>query len=242
MQKRTMLAACALSAALAMTAIAAPTALASEAHAVSKPTDGQIAQSLKDLRPSGRTLALPTESTARAQSADEKLAQVSAEADAARQAKEAREAADKTLSCDPALLAAIGTQESTGHSICCAAFACAIGDAYANGIAQSHAYYGCTCCTWPGWGGGNSSFRDLGSSQALLAEAYEQIRAGKPTVVHVAASYGGHWVTFVGYQNVTDPSALTLDNFICIDPWDGAQVTVSERFSLYGDNCQHISS
>ncbi|MEG2369354.1 MAG: hypothetical protein RSB16_05970, partial [Raoultibacter sp.] len=89
---------------------------------------------------------------------------------------------------------------------------------------------------------GNSSFRDLGSSNALLREAYDQIASGRPTVVHVAASYGEHWITLIGYQNATDPDNLTLANFIALDPWDGAQITASERFSLYGDNCQHISS
>lgn len=148
----------------------------------------------------------------------------------------------KLLTCDPALLAAIGTQETTGHSICCSTFACAYGDAFVTATANDHTMYGCGCCTWPGWGGGNSSFRDLGSSNALLREAYDQIASGKPTVVHVAASYGEHWITLIGYQNAADPDNLTLANFTALDPWDGVQITASERFSLYGDNCQHISS
>ncbi|MEG1624299.1 MAG: hypothetical protein RR300_05510 [Raoultibacter sp.] len=117
----------------------------------------------------------------------------------------------KLLTCDPTLLAAIGTQETTGHSICCSTFACAYGDAFVTATANDHTMYG-------------------------------QIASGRPTVVHVAASYGEHWVTLIGYQNATDPDNLTLANFIALDPWDGAQITASERFSLYGDNCQHISS
>ena len=158
------------------------------------------------------------------------------------QARAERElAANKTLPVDESLIAAVGTQESTGHSGCCPGFACAYADTIVHGVANSHAAYGCGCCTWPGWGGGNSSFRDLGSSQGVLREAYEQIKAGFPVVTHVRASYGQHWVTLVGYQNVTDPEALSTDNFVCIDPWDGRQFTLSDQFSLYGDNCQHVS-
>lgn len=188
------------------------------------------------------TLALSDCDSETAMTAQDMLEAVALEAKAVSEAKAAFEASDKTLSCDPALLAAIGTQESTGHTICCAAFACAYGDAIVKSVAQDHSAYGCTCCTWPGWGGGDSSFRNLGSSQAVLSEAYEQIKEGKPTVVHVSASYGEHWVTLVGYQNVADPTSLSLDNFVCLDPWDGTTFTVSDKFALYGDNCQHIST
>lgn len=240
MQKRTMLASCAISAVLALNCFA-PNAFAAEAPKAFTNDAGTIAQSLVDIRLSEQTLALTTSSHDAALTAKEILNAVAEEAQAAQEALAAKEASEKLLACDPSLLAAIGTQETTGHTICCAAFACAYGDAIAKGMANDHSYYGCACCTWPGWGGGNSSFRNLGSSQSLLREAYEQIKAGKPTVVHVAASYGEHWVTLVGYQNVTDPNSLAFDNFVCIDPWDGAQITATERFSLYGDNCQHIA-
>ena len=36
--------------------------------------------------------------------------------------------------------------------------------------------------------------------------------------------------------------AWTLDNFVALDPWDGAEIIASERWSLYGDGCEHISS
>lgn len=148
---------------------------------------------------------------------------------------------NRTLSYDPALIAAIGSQGSTGHWICCPGFSCAYGDAIIHGVANSHAAYGCGCCTWPGWGGGNSSFRSLGTDQALLREAYESISAGKPTVVHVAGTAGEHWICLMGYRDVQDPDNLTLDNFIALDPVDGAQIVASDRYSLYGDACEHVS-
>lgn len=144
------------------------------------------------------------------------------------------------LSYDPALIAEIGNQQSSGHWICCPGYACAYGDAIINGVANSHASYGCGCCTWPGWGGGNSSFRSLGSDQALLREAYDSIAAGKPTVIHVTNG-SEHWICLMGYQNVDDPDELSLSNFVALDPVDGAQITASDRYTLYGDACEHVS-
>ncbi|MFR4961465.1 MAG: hypothetical protein ACLUCC_11365, partial [Eggerthella lenta] len=91
-------------------------------------------------------------------------------------------------------------QSTGGHTICCPAYACAYGDAILTGQANDHGAYGCGCCTWPGWGGGNSSFRSLGSDEALLREAYDEIAAGRPTVVHVAGPYGEHWICLMGYR------------------------------------------
>lgn len=150
-------------------------------------------------------------------------------------------AVSKTLPYDPTLLAAIGSQDERGHAGCCPGFACAYGDAIIRGIARDHSYYGCGCCVWTDWGGGNSSFRSLGSNEALLREAYDQIAAGKPTVIHVMGASGQHWITLIGYQNVTDPDHLTLANFTALDPWDGAEHNPADRYTLYGDFCEHVS-
>ena len=160
---------------------------------------------------------------------------------AQRAAEQAAEQCDKRLDYDPALIAAIGNQSTGGHTISCPAYACAYGDAIHTGQANDHGAYGCGCCTWPGWGGGNSSFRSLGSDEALLREAYDEIAAGRPTVVHVAGPYGEHWICLMGYQGVEDPDALSLDNFIALDPANGLEVTASYRYAPYGDACEHVS-
>ena len=158
------------------------------------------------------------------------------------QAQEAlSRATDHMLGYDRSLIEAIGSQQSTGHWICCPCFACAYGDAVIYGTANAHEGYGCGMCTWPGWGGGNSSFRSLGTDQALLREAYDSIAAGYPTVVHVAGASGEHWICLVGYRDAEDPDNLSLDNFIALDPTDGAQIVASERYALYGDACEHVS-
>lgn len=158
-----------------------------------------------------------------------------------RAAEQAAELRDKRLDYDPALIAAIGDQSAGGHTVCCPAYACAYGDAILTGQANDHGSYGCGCCTWPGWGGGDSSFRSLGSDEALLREAYDEIAAGRPTVIHVAGPYGEHWICLMGYQGVEDPDALTLDNFIALDPANGREVEASYRYVPYGDACEHVS-
>ncbi|WP_241963655.1 hypothetical protein [Gordonibacter sp. 28C] len=148
---------------------------------------------------------------------------------------------DKTLPYDPALIATIGNQAGGGHTVCCPGYACAYGDAVLTGQATDHAAYGCGCCTWPGWGGGNSSFRSLGSDAALLREAYDEIAAGRPTVMHVSGPYGEHWICIVGYRDAQDPDTLTLDNFVALDPANGQEVVASYRYVPYGDACEHVS-
>ena len=156
-------------------------------------------------------------------------------------ANEAAFRKEHILSYDRSLIEKIGTQESTGHGSCCPCFSCAYGDAIIYGVANSHQSYGCGMCRWPGWGGGGSSFRSLGSDQALLREAYDSIQAGKPTVVHVTSGSGQHWICLFGYKDVVDPNNLTLANFVALDPWDGAEFVASDRYRLYGDHCEHVS-
>lgn len=160
---------------------------------------------------------------------------------AERAAAAAAQRTDKVLAYDPALIAAIGNQGAGGHVVCCPGYACAYGDAVLTGKANDHAAYGCGCCTWPGWGGGNSSFRSLGSDAALLREAYDEIAAGRPTVVHVSGPYGEHWICLIGYRDAQDPDSLTLDNFVALDPANGQEVAASYRYVPYGDSCQHVS-
>lgn len=148
---------------------------------------------------------------------------------------------DKVLSYDKSDIKTIGTQEKTGHSICCPSFSCAYGDAVIDGTVRDHSYYTCSCCTWNDWGGGGSWNRHVGTDEELLREAYDQISSGKPTVIHVSGGSGEHWICLIGYKNATDPDHLALSNFIALDPWDGAQITASSRYALYGDGCEHIS-
>lgn len=148
---------------------------------------------------------------------------------------------NKLLAYNPADIAAIGNQAQSGHTICCPSYACAYADAVLDGTVHDHDYYTCSYCSWTDWGGGNSSFRSVGTDEQLLREAYDQIASGKPTVIHVTWSGGEHWIALIGYENAADPDRLTLSNFIALDPWDGAQLNAGSKYALYGDGCEHIS-
>lgn len=148
---------------------------------------------------------------------------------------------DKILPYDPAAIEQIGNQISTGHSICCPSFSCAYADAVLDGTVHDHSYYCCYSCRWTDWGGGNSAFKCVGTDEQLLREAYDQIAADRPTVIHVVGPYGQHWIALIGYVNAWDPDHLTLDNFVALDPANGAQIIASEKYVLYGDGCEHIS-
>ena len=161
-------------------------------------------------------------------------------ADDAAAALEAQKA-NKLLSYEPADIAEIGTQEESGHTICCPSYACAYADAVLDGTVHDHGYYSCSCCTWTDWGGGGSFDRCVGSDEQLLREAYDQIAAGKPTVIHVSRNGCEHWIALIGYENVFDPDNLTLENFVALDPWDGAQINAGAGYCLYGDGCEHVS-
>ncbi|MBQ9043766.1 MAG: hypothetical protein IJ111_13245 [Eggerthellaceae bacterium] len=150
-------------------------------------------------------------------------------------------AENKLLAYNPEDISAIGSQEQSGHTICCPSYACAYADAVLDGTVHDHDYYVCSNCMWTDWGGGNSSYRSVGNDEQLLREAYDQIASGKPTVIHVSWSGGEHWIALIGYENATDPDHLTLSNFIALDPWDGSQLNAGSKYALYGDGCEHIS-
>ena len=78
-----------------------------------------------------------------------------------------------------------------------------------------------------GFGTGFSAFS---SEKAVLQDAYAQISAGFPCILHVTGNTEQHWVTLIGYKNVLSLSDIKLSNFIAIDPWDGEVFTVGDRY------------
>ena len=190
--------------------------------------------------PAADMLAICTEALSEAyDTAQEEVR--AAQEEALARARAQAELTEKVLEYDPADIEAIGTQESSGHTICCPSYSCAYADAILDGTVNDHNYYTCSNCTWPDWGGGGSAYRCVGTDEEVLREAYDQIAAGRPTVVHVSAGFGEHWIALIGYTGADDPDSLTLENFIALDPWDGAQIIAADRYALYGDGCQHIS-
>lgn len=63
---------------------------------------------------------------------------------------------------------------------------------------------------------------------------YDNLRAGKPTMVHYVHSRGQHWVLAIGVKSGVDVDNLTYADFIVIDPYFGDErpLTKSSYFSL----------
>lgn len=141
----------------------------------------------------------------------------------------------KTLFYNSALIDRIGHQ-STGTELekkACASYALAYCNAILKGTTPSpHSYWSGTAnvdCVWSKGGYVTSSY---GSEQAVLQAAYGQIVAGRPCILHVTGNTSQHWVTIVGYKNVTSSGSLTAANFTAIDPWDGTVITVSNKYRV----------
>ncbi len=140
----------------------------------------------------------------------------------------------KTLRYDPLLIQAIGYQ-SDGTALekkACASFALAYCQAILTGRAVAPQTF------WSGaanvdcvWSRGGYTTVSAGSEAAVLQNAYAQLSAGKPCILHVYSSTSSqHWLTLVGYKNVTSTAYLSTSNFLAIDPWDGTLITVSDRY------------
>lgn len=144
----------------------------------------------------------------------------------------------KTLSYNSNLIAAVGHQ-STGSSLekkACASFALAYCNAILYGSAPSpHSYWLSerdVSCVWSK-GGYTCSATGYGSQANVLQTAYMQLASGKPCILNVKSSTSAeHWICLVGYKDVTNIKNLTAANFLAIDPWDGALITVSNKYSV----------
>ena len=139
----------------------------------------------------------------------------------------------KTLVYNTEAVADIGTQVESGHTSCCLAFSQAIGDTIMAGGTIDHTEYAANGnCAWSPC----ASYGDWTESADDLAAVYSEINAGRPVVMFVTGpGFSHHWVLAIGYCGVEDPSFMTLDNVVIIDPWDGASMIASERFSCSGE-------
>lgn len=146
-------------------------------------------------------------------------------------------ASNRMLSYNTNLIAAVGHQ-SAGNSLekkACASYALAYCNAilYNSAPAPQTYWMGSSdvTCVWSK-GGYRCSASGYGSESAVLQEAYKQILAGNPCILHVTGNTEQHWLCIIGYKNVTSLSQLTAANLIAIDPWDGAVITVSSKYKV----------
>lgn len=135
-----------------------------------------------------------------------------------------------------ALIAAVGYQKD-GNALekkACASYALAYCNAILTGQAVSpHTYWVSESNVDCDWSKGGFTTTAYNSEQEVLQAAYTRLVAGQPSILHVYSSTSSqHWLAVIGYQNVTNAAALTPGNLLAIDPWDGAVITVSDRYRV----------
>ena len=116
----------------------------------------------------------------------------------------------------------------------CASYALAYCNSILNRTAPSpHTYWVSSSNVDCVWSAGNYTTAYYNSAQETLNAAYTQVAAGKPCILRVSGTTTSqHWVTVIGYQNVTNPANVTVSNLLAIDPWDGALITVGDKYQV----------
>lgn len=141
----------------------------------------------------------------------------------------------KILSYDSDLIVRIGHQ-SDGTVLekkACASYALAYCNAILTGMATSpHCYWSSTTNVDCVWSKGGYTTRAYSTEQAVLQEAYVQLAAGKPSILHVTGNTAQHWLAIVGCRKTGQTTNLSASDFIAIDPWDGKVITVSDKYKV----------
>lgn len=100
-----------------------------------------------------------------------------------------------------------------------------------NGRNGRHDQY--NACGWPGKA--NYKIKYPKTQEEVFRAAYDSINGDKPMIVWVTGSRSTwHYITIVGYQNVTSPDSLSAENFLIIDSCPGATKSAPENMKTVG--------
>lgn len=128
-----------------------------------------------------------------------------------------------TMPLNGNLLSAVGAQNHNGYACSCYALAYCrtIIDGRVHNYSEYNRYGNTETNVDCIWSRGNCTSKNANSTKALLRTCYDYVNNNLPLMIHVTSSYGQHWLTVVGYQNVSDPNNMVASNLIVIDPWYG---------------------
>ena len=134
-----------------------------------------------------------------------------------------------TLSYNQNQIDSVGKQST--NSVACLGFAYAYAQTITSGTVHSWSEYDSNGGTDQAHFYGSNmqssfTYYTVSGQQAILRKCYDSINEGRPVILWVTQTSGKqHWVTIVGYQNVTDANSLSLSNFLMLDPVHGADST-----------------
>lgn len=100
-----------------------------------------------------------------------------------------------------------------------------------NGRNGNHSQYDSS-----GWfGKANYNKKTSKNQNDVFRAAYDSINAGKPMIVFVKGKRSAwHYITIVGYQNVTSANSLSAANFLIIDSCPGTTTKSAENMQKVG--------
>ena len=140
-----------------------------------------------------------------------------------------------TLSYDAAKIAAVGYQ-SNGTALekkACASYALAYCNAILTGTVTSpHSYWSSSTNVDCVWSKGGYTTKSYASEAAVLQAAYNELMAGKPSILHVTGNTPQHWITIIGCKKTGGGSGISVSDLVAIDPWDGKVITVSDKYKV----------
>ncbi len=65
-----------------------------------------------------------------------------------------------------------------------------------------------------------------------MQAAYNELMAGKPSILHVTGNTPQHWITIIGCKKTGGGSGISVSDLVAIDPWDGKVITVSDKYKV----------
>jgi len=84
------------------------------------------------------------------------------------------------------------------------------------------------------WGSAGMSYSNPASEEQALEKVLQKLKDGKMSVYKVNGSKNAHWVVICGYQVCEDSTGPSdLRNFIIIDPADGQEKRLGDRYVTY---------
>ena len=99
---------------------------------------------------------------------------------------------------------------------------------------------------WSPWNGNNYTAYFPGQKSDALEFMYSKLSSGVPVVAYVTGRGSSrHFVTVVGFENVSSSGSLSESNFLIIDPWSSSGAFVAENmggvgYSLLAEDSYHV--
>lgn len=149
------------------------------------------------------------------------------------------------LSVPSDLISKCGNQKESGNKKACLAYSFAYCRIILDNTSHSWTEYRekensqGACAPWIA---GYSALQRVDSEQQVLKKVYDDIQAGRPTVLRVKGSSFCHFVVAIGFKANCNIDKLVQSDFLILDPWDGATKVLTNLLNYNGIYCYHYAT